>query len=123
MNYKEKSLEVFWNINFLWLNLLMEKEFWKKNIFLEKSLLNTKKTILESNFSEELKKELSSFLNFESINEKNFKRILQIFEEYWWNEKYFSYDEKRLKENFEKNMIKIFFEIWEKMFEEIEKEV
>lgn len=123
MNYKEKSLEVFWNINFLWLNLLMEKEFWKKNIFLEKSLLNTKKSILESNFSEELKKELSSFLNFESINEKNFKRILQIFEEYWWNEKYFSYDEKRLKENFEKNMIKIFFEIWEKMFEEIEKEV
>jgi hypothetical protein len=34
--------------------------------------------IEKSNFSQEIKEEFLSFMNFESINEENFKRIIKL---------------------------------------------
>lgn len=90
-----------------------------ENTFLEKIFLNTKKSIIESCFPEEIKKEFLNFLDFDSINKENFKRILEIMKNFGWEEKLFDYDEYLLKENFYKNSVKIFFKIWEKMHKEL----
>ena len=92
-----------------------------KNPFLDKIFLNTKNVIEKSNFSQEIKEEFLSFMNFESINEENFKRIIKLLKSLWWDEKIFVYDEKLLKENFYKNSVKNFFNFWEKMYKFIEK--
>ena len=51
MNLKEESLEIFWNINFLWIELIVQNRNWNENPFLDKIFLNTKNVIEKSNFS------------------------------------------------------------------------
>ena len=55
-----------------------------------------------------LKEEFLSFMNFESINEENFKRIIKLLKSLWWDEKIFV-------------SVKKFFNFWEKMYKFIEK--
>ncbi len=100
------------------MNLILENRTQEKNPFLEKSFLSVRKSIAESHLSEDIKKEFSSFLAFDAITEKNFKRIFEIMIETWWDKKFFVYDEDYLKEDFYKSAIKIFLKVWEDIFRE-----
>lgn len=77
-----------------------------------------RKSIDESHLLEDIKKGFSSFLAFDAITEKNFKRIFEIMIETWWDKKFFVYDEGYLKEDFYKSAIKIFLKVWEDIFRE-----